>query len=326
MSFLPLLALAAASTAAPPSATCALSPADAAWRDKAMDAWNYSSREISEIARVERIQAVLFDGACVLTSSTAMNGGPQVWGAKPHSGEIELPDGNMIPAGVISFAGGDDKVSFFVMSTPSIWRAAVKSSAGLQSLDQLMIAVLLHEATHVAQMPTYGERMSRLAEKHKLPEDFNDDSIQKRFEGNAEFKESIGRETDLLLSSATASDRATAVRLAREARAAMKARQDRWYKDDDYLSEAEGLWLTLEGSGQWVAHQWLIDPKGGAVDPRAAFGSFGWRGKWWSQNEGFALFMALDRLAPGGWKQHAFGDGTKTILEMLDEAIARIPN
>ena len=60
--------------------------------------------------------------------------------------------------------------------------------------------------------------------------------------------------------------------------------------------------------------------------PRAAFGSFGWHGKWWSQNEGFALFMALDRLAPGDWKKHAFGDGAKTILEMLDEAIARTPN
>jgi len=203
----------------------------------------------------------------------------------------------------------------------------VKSSAGLQSLDQLMIAVLLHEATHVAQMPTYGARMTRLAEIHKLPEDFNDDSIQKRFEGNAEFKESVGRETDLLLSAATAPDQASAARLAGEARAAMKARQQRWYSQPEaHLAEAEDIFLTMEGSAQWVAYQWLVDPKGGAVDPGAAFGSFGWRTKWWSQNQGFALFMALDRLAPGGWKKHAFGDGAKTILQMLDEAIAGTPN
>ena len=57
------------------------------------------------------------------------------------------------------------------------------------------------------------------------------------------------------------------------------------------------------------------------MDPRAAFGSFGWRGRWWSQNQGFALFMALDRLADPSWRRHAFGDGAKTVLQMLDAAL-----
>ena len=32
--------------------------------------------------------------------------------------------------------------------------------------------------------------------------------------------------------------------------------------------------------------------------------------------------MTLDRLDGGKWRRHAFGDGTKTVLEMLDEALA----
>jgi hypothetical protein len=172
-------------------------------------------------------------------------------------------------------------------------------------------------------MPTYGARIGRLAEAQKLPEDFNDDSIQKRFEANREFKDSIGRETDLLLAAATARDRPTAVRLATEARNLMKARQSRWYGGGDaYLAEAEDVFLTLEGSAQWAAYQWLVDPRGGRSDPRLAFGSFAWHGKWWSQNQGFALFMALDRLASDGWKRHAFGDGQATALQMLDQALA----
>lgn len=315
---------AAVGAAAQPAPSCALSPADQDWLNRAMAAWNYTSAEITGIGRVKRITPVFFDDKCVVASSTAMNGGPVVWAPRAFRGQVPLPNGQRIPPGVISFAMGDESGgdNFFVMSTPSVWRAAGKSENGLGSLELLMIAVVLHEATHVAQMPTYGERIGRLATANKLPEDFNDDSIQERFEGKREFKDSVGREIDLLLAAATAKERAEAIRLAREARSVMKARQQRWYSGtDSYLAEAEDVFLTLEGSAQWAAHQWLIDPRGGAVDPRAAFGSFAWRGKWWSQNEGFALFMALDRLTSGSWKKHAFGDGAKTALQMLDEAI-----
>jgi hypothetical protein len=320
-----LLATASTSASQPATSACALSPADRAWIDRTMDAWNHTSRDITGIGRVKRITAVLFDDRCEVLSRTAMNGGPKSWTARAFTGQVPLPNGEKIPPGVISFAMGDEKSgeNFFVMSTPSVWRAANKSANGLESLELLMTAVVLHEATHVAQMPTYGQRIGRLAEAHKLPEDFNDDTIQKRFEGERDFKDSVSRETDLLLAAATARDDSTAIRLAGDARNLMKARQARWYTGaDGYLAEAEDVFLTLEGSAQWAAYQWLVDPRGGAADPRLAFGSFAWHGKWWSQNEGFALFMALDRLAGAQWKRHAFGDGQKTALQMLDEALA----
>jgi len=315
----------AAPAGAQTAPACALSATDQAWLDQAMTAWNYTSRDITGIGRVKRITAVFFDSTCVVKSATAMNGGPNRWEAALHGGKVPMPGGETMAPGVTSFAmsekGGDD--NYFVMSTPSIWSQALKSSNGLGSLELLMTAVVLHEATHVAQMPTYGKQIGRVATANQLPEDFNDDSIQMRFEKEAPFKESIGREVDLFLAAATARDRATAIRLGREARGLMKARQARWYiGKDSYLTELEDVFLTMEGSAQWAAHQWLVDPKGGAVDPRVAFGSFAWHGKWWSQNEGFAAFMALERLAPGKWRRTAFGDGSKTVLQMVDEALA----
>ena len=196
-----------------------------------MAAWNYGSTNISGIGRVKRITAVFFDDKCVVSSSTAMNGGARTWTARAFTGEVPMPNGETTRAGVTSFAMGDDRTgeNFFVMSTPSVWRAANKSENGLGSLELLMTAVVLHEATHVAQMPTYGQRIGKIVTANKLPQDFNDDSIQSRFEDKAEFKASIGLETDLLLAAATAKDRGEALRLAREARALMKARQQRWY-------------------------------------------------------------------------------------------------
>ena len=319
------LLLLAAPAGAQTAPACALSPSDQAWLNQAMTAWNYTSQDITGIGRVKRITAIFFDADCLVKSSSAMNGGPNRWEASRHGGKVPMPGGGTMEPGVTSFAMSDEKSgdSYFVMSTPSIWGQALKSSNGLGSLELLMTAVVLHEATHVAQMPTYGKSVGRIAVANQLPEDFNDDTIQERFEKEAAFKESIGREVDLLLAAATVRDRAAAVRLAREARGLMKARQGRWFTGKDaYLTELEDVFLTMEGSAQWAAHQWLIDAKGGGVDPRAAFGSFAWRGKWWSQNEGFALFMALERLAPGKWQRTAFGDGSKTVLQMLDEALA----
>jgi hypothetical protein len=243
---------------------------------------------------------------------------------------VPLPGGQAIPTGVISFAMADDGGNFFVMSTPSIWRAAGKEDNGLGSLETLMVAVVLHEGTHVAQMPTYGKRMELLSTRHGLPESFNDDSIQERFGKTPEFAGSVAREIDGFLSAAAAPGDGEALKLAREASALMKARQARWYVGDDaYLAEAEDIWLSLEGSAQWAAYQWVVHPRGGAVDSAVVFASFGRRGRWWSQEEGFAVFMALDRLSHRSgdtWKRDAFGGGARTVLQMLDSLLSsRLP-
>ena len=103
----------------------------------------------------------------------------------------------------------------------------------------------------------------------------------------------------------------------------MRERQARWLvADDAYLVEAEDICLTFEGAAQWTGYQWSIHPRGGAQPPAEAAARFT-RGRWWSQTEGFAVVMALDRLVGPQWKRHAFGDGSRTVIEMLDDALGR---
>lgn len=314
------LALLAAALAGP-QAPCALSPSDQAWVDASAAAWNDTSERITRIGHGQAIQAVFFDARCVVTSATAMNGGAQAWSATPHSGKIKIPNGAEIPAGVTSFAMGGEGKNFFVMSTPSVWRAANKSDNGLGSLETLMTHVVLHEGTHVAQIPTYGLRMEKLSKRFGLPESFNDDSIQERFQSEPAFAGSIAEETALWIAAATAADRTEAIAKAEQALAKMRLRQKRWFTGkDDYLTHAEDIWLTMEGSAQFAGYAWLVDPKGGKVPRDVVFQSFT-KGKWWSQVEGFAMFLALDRLSGDSWRAHAYGDGAKTLFEMLDEAV-----
>lgn len=315
------VALASAASAQPAmeGGSCRLSLSDQAWLDRSMGAWNYASMRLSGIGHVKTIQAVFFDDHCVVTSTTAMNGGPNRWTAHAYHGEVPLPGGQSIKPQVISFANSEGGHSFFVMSTPSIWRAANKSGKGT-SLENLMTAVIMHEATHVAQMPTYGKRIGAIAERNHLPEDWSDDSIQEQFGKDAEFASSIDRESKLLIEASQAKSRARAATLVRSARQLMKARYARWFTGKDaYHAQAEPIWLTLEGSGQWIAYRWLIDPKGAGV-PSADVRPGLIADHWWSQREGFAAFMALERLTGSKWKRQAFQEGRKDILEMLDEA------
>jgi hypothetical protein len=304
---------------------CTLSVADQAWLDHAMRAWDYASTHISGIGHVDKIEALIFDKDCVVTSSTAMNGGPNRWSASLHHGKVTLPDGNSVPPQVTSFAGSNKGNAFFVMSTPSVWRAAGIAPKDM-TLDNLMTLVMLHEATHVAQMPSYGKTMDAITARFHLADDINDDSIQNSFKGNDEIAASVDRESKLLFDASQAKTRREAATLVRSARDLMKARYARWFTGKNaYMAEIEPIWLTLEGSGQWVGYTWAVDPRGGRGRSSAILPSL-LSDHWWTQREGFAAFMALQRLTGTTWKRQAFHSGHKDVLQMLDEAAARHPN
>lgn len=303
---------------------CSVSAADQAWIDRALIAWRIASLEIAGIGRIDSFPAVFFSADCVLTSRNALTETDTdvTWQSARHRGTILLPNGDEMPAGVTSFTSANDDSAFFVMSTPSVWRDGGIDGDPL-GLENLMVAVLLHEGSHVVQSRTYGAQITKLEQHYLLPESFGDDSMQLRFEGDADFSASISRETELFFQAAAASNDTTALRLAREARNLMRSRAARWFNGDEaYWRQAEDIWLTFEGSGQWTGYQWLVSGRGAAMPTPLAMAGFARRSKWWSQNEGLAIALTLDRLGGPAWKQRAFGDGTETILEMLDAVLA----
>ncbi|HEX7707114.1 MAG TPA: hypothetical protein VF701_11715 [Thermoanaerobaculia bacterium] len=318
-----LVASACASAPAPPA--CALPERDRAWVDRAIEAWRFASREITGIGPVRDFEAIFFSDDCVLRSTNALGSGMAdsvTWTATPHHGTITLPDGTDMPAGVTSFVSGDKGQTYLVMSTPGVWEAAGVGEGS--SLETLMVAVMLHEGSHVAQIGPYGPRLEALIERNSLPDSFDDNVVQKRFQNDEEFVASVKEETRLFLAAASAQSDGEARSLAREALRLVRERQARWAVGSDaYLAEAEDIWLTFEGAGQWTGYQWLVHPEGGAQPPEEVVTRFT-RGRWWSQTEGFAVAMALDRIAGPGWKRHAFGDGARTVLEMLGDALATV--
>jgi hypothetical protein len=74
----------------------------------------------------------------------------------------------------------------------------------------------------------------------------------------------------------------------------------------------------MEGLGQYTMYAWLIHPKGGNIAAETAVKGVRRGGRWWSQEEGLALFLALEKLAPPKkWAPKMFGSTTESVLRLI---------
>jgi hypothetical protein len=320
-------AAATAHTTAPPRAACELTAADSAWIATALSGWKRVSDRSLRVPAIRFPILVLFDSLCShrLDPATGAHESAQRFSAAgqafalesaEHGGTIRLPDGDSVPARLVSFASrlrnGD---MFFVMSLPVVWSA---SGRGPRS-DALASAVFMHEFTHT-QSPALGSRVDALI-RRGLPESSDDDIIQKRFDSLPDFRRAYERERDLLFEAAAAPTRARAVAAARRALALADRRRARFFRGANAIyAETEDVFLSMEGTGQWAAYLWLVDPEGGAMRPDEALPFMRRGGRRWSQDEGLALLLVLGRLDPIAPRE-LFGSNPSTILTLLRRSL-----
>jgi hypothetical protein len=269
------------------------------------------------------VSVILFDARCRWSSREALQRSSQArWSGSLHGGRILLADGSRIPVGVTSFAGEGRTGSSFVMALPSVWESA-KVKGGPLGLPILTKAVLLHEASHVSQTALMA-RVGRLVRQKGFGQDFSDDSIQRRFEKQPEFVASVREETRLLFAAADTADERQARILAEHALQLIAKRRKRWFSGKDApLEEAEDLFLSMEGAGQYVGYSWLIAKEGGGLSQTVALRGFGRSARWWSQSQGLALVLAVERLNLPGWRGQLWDQPTLVGAELLEAAVER---
>lgn len=290
---------------------CVMSQPERDWLDNSLRAWRYMADERLRLPSAEAPSIVVFDSRCRFEARATDN--PR-WKGEPHDGSVLIPDGNRVPAQVTSFAGNDSRSDspFFVMALPSVWKTARIPMA--EHADGLT-AVFLHEFSHVRQVEPLKSIFAAAEAQHSM-EDISDDSLQERFKDDPAYVAVIEKEIALLLDAAAEPDSAKARKLAADALALMDSRQKRWFAGEDaYWKNFDDLFLTMEGFGQWVAYAWLSDPAGGRLGRDAArdrmMGT-----RWWSQNQGLALFLVIDRFVPD-WPERAFAEEPALGIDLL---------
>lgn len=299
---------------------CVMAATDKAWLNGALQASDYVMRQRLQLPEEIPPTIVVFDGHCRFE---AKGSSPDRWIGNRHQGKIRVPDDNEIGAGVTSFAGQVDKTGerFFVMALPSVWQAAKIPISGDR---KGLTGVFLHEYSHTRQLNALKPVFAAAAAIYKMPDDFSDDSLQARFKNDPAYVAVWEKETDLLFRAAAEPDSDKARALAKQALGLMEARQKRWFTGTDAMWKPyDDLFLTMEGFGQWNAYAWLSDPRGGGMTAAAAQAKMRGNppGKWWSQEEGLALFLVIDRFVPG-WAAQAFAVRPKLGIDLLRQAVA----
>ena len=294
---------------------CAIQAGDEAWLKAAPATWSLVEQEALRLEPGDaKARFIFYDAFCSYHSADG-----ERWEAARHEGDVKLPDGDVVPPVVASFAApGPGGEPFMAMALPSIWRAqGVTSGLGL---EKMLFAVFVHEMAHTRQFDAYAPKLDELAARWALPEDFDDDAVQERFEEDRGFSASVDRERELLYAALQA-DEKTALAMAREALQLIESRRARWYAGtDEKYNELEDVFLTLEGVGNFAGYAWLVHAQGGAVPPEAAIEGMRRGGRRWSQDEGMAIFLVLQRLNPH-WSRAAFGTAPRSALQLLEESV-----
>ena len=314
------LASASAAPSEPAPTKCAMSAEDRAWIINALSASRFVMEKRLGLPAEAPPTIILFDDKCRFEArpSALLR-----WAAESHAGKIRIPDGNEIDAGVTSFASrvGETGDRFFVMALPSVWRTANVKMADGPGLT----GVFLHEFSHTRQMDALQPHFAAAEAVYKMPEDFSDDSIQKHFQGDPAYVAVAEKETDLLYRAAREPDAVKARALAREALELIEARQKRWFVGADARWKPyDDIFLTMEGFGQWVGYSWLADRRGGGMTAAEAEAKMRGSRRWWSQEQGLALFLVIDRFVPG-WAQQAFGKRPALGIDLLRQAVGQAP-
>ncbi|WP_269714151.1 hypothetical protein [Caulobacter sp. NIBR2454] len=293
-------------------AACLMTPEDANFANRALGAWSTTARQDLRLPTGERPTIVLFDQTCAYTLGPV---GPVTWSGATHGGQVKLPDGQVIPARVASFAApfDNDRKAFFVMALPSVWQGAgVDSALGLEALMQ---GVLIHEMTHTRQFYFVSPRLAELTAKYGLPADLSDDSLQAAFAKDEAYVAAYEDELGSLFQALNARSEAQARAHARQALTKMRARRAQFFVgDNEKWAPLDDLFLTMEGLGQWAAFAWTTNGRG--VDSGTAVRELRRGGRFWSQDEGLVLFLVINRLVPD-WQSMAFDPQKPLMAEEL---------
>jgi len=297
---------------------CTFPSNEIAWLQSALDGWERVSRQSLRIEPAPLPLIVLFDRACMWRLSSDTSPEPQ-WKsvdvaltfagasvrvrAASHGGTLTLPSGTAVTVEPRASTAlyHNSREAFFSMAMPSVWQT---KKVSVQKRSEFLQGVFAHEMTHTRLLDPINRRVRELAEKNDLVYPINDDVVQAQFHQVGGFEHAFNRERDALYRAAAEPDPLRRRELASRALELMKTRRAQYFTGPTAVyAELESLFLTMEGVGQWAAYQ-IARSRPGITDAYALRLVRDNR-KYWSQDEGLALFLLVDALVPD-WQSKVF--------------------
>ncbi len=305
--------------------------------DEWFNAWELISKKVFNLNTFYPVEFVFFDDKNVYSTSviTIPKGreinGPNLfrnkllWKTIPHNGELTLPNNEKVPIGLMSFASPIDGLpanAFFVMPLPSFWKAAGVKSEEL-GLEKMLTGVFLHEFSHTQQMQNFGRKMTVYEKEFSFDVKFSDDIIQDYFGNDSIYNNAFRKEVAIFYNAANEVDSNKQRFLISEALKMLDKRQGKYFiKNKKALAQVDNFFLSMEGVGQYSMYAWLVHKDGGSLSKEKSLIGVRRGGKWWSQEEGLALFLVLDKLMETKmWAGLMFGKETNSVVELIKKKL-----
>lgn len=299
-------------------------------------AWDLIYRDVYKLNKIKAVEFVFFDNEYVYsTSNVTINDGTAVegpsllnlnlnWRKDVHDGYILLPDKTKMPIGIMAFASllpNENDRSFIVMPLPSFWKGSDVNSNTL-GLSNLLTGIFIHEFSHTQLMQSFGEQLSLLEKSMNVNMPFDDNLIQHIFQKDSDYVKVYNQEVDILFY--IIKQEVFNKELFNRSRVLMNQRHKTYFKAHyRELQKVEDFFITMEGFGQYSMYLWLIHPKGGNYNRQVAIEGVIKNKKWWSQEEGFAMFLVMDKVSKSKkWTKKMFSQKSATITSILERRIS----
>jgi hypothetical protein len=244
-----------------------------------------------------------------------------------RSGKVWVPDRELLPVDVAkprvaTMPYDNERNSFFIAALPGLFHKLAGPDQA-RHLDELFLGLAAHELTHTRQLVYAMAQIRRRRLRYKLPERLDDNIIQLEFGARDDYKRLYEEEGELLTRAILASDLDDVRRAARQALLVSQKRKERFFVGGkDGYSDLEDIFLAMEGLAMWVQYRTARERAPSGEEWLKTFITLSERHDAWSQAEGLALLILIERLAPG-WHARFLAPDFPSPFTVLQEAVRR---
>lgn len=238
-----------------------------------------------------------------------------------HHGGIWVPDRDPISLESLPCAAmpyNSDKKTFFVASLPSLFHTLAPASEELP-VNLLLLGTNIHELVHTRQLNYVLPQLLQIQKNEKLPESIDDNILENTFNKDEKYTAAFMLEKKHYWKAALAQSRDSCLTELKHALSYTKKRHSSLIENNKGYAALDNIFLALEGSAMFAQYQIVLKHAGANQNHEPLF--------WllrntpsWSQEQGLALFILIDRLIPE-WTIQFFGKPMPSPFDILDEEV-----
>ena len=210
--------------------------------------------------------------------------------------------------------------AFSTVPLPALFRQ-MGAPEDAEDLDKLFVTLAIHELAHTRQLVDVDRRIAQLRPKYHLVPEVDDDVIENRFSMDTAYTPLYGQERAAFNEAVFAKTPAEAKAATRRALELVDQRRSQFMVGPFAgYAELDDYFLVLEGTGMWAQFEAAkrAAPKGEPWQQTLAMLMN--RTSSWSQGEGLALFVLLDRFRPN-WQAAFMAPGFPSPFATLKAAL-----